>query len=139
MSINVAKWTFFLSLCVSRITSFLLFTLFNCQAGIVSSFFSIPCPLLLSPPKFSSLEASEEMCEPSCNESLNCTLSQQCDFHDLSVEMIPTVVLLFTKFNCHAGILSSFSHSLSTAASASGFFFACGIGTNLCAMRCDLQ
>ena len=35
----VAKLTFFLSVCSSRITSFLLLTLFNGQAGIVSSFF----------------------------------------------------------------------------------------------------
>ena len=41
MSIKVAKWTFFLSLCVSRITSFLLFTFSTCQAGIVSSFFPL--------------------------------------------------------------------------------------------------
>ena len=30
---------FFLSLCASRVTSFLLSILFNCQAGIVSNFF----------------------------------------------------------------------------------------------------
>ena len=39
MSINEAKWTVFLSLCASRIASFLLLTFFNCQAGIVSNFF----------------------------------------------------------------------------------------------------
>ena len=35
---NVAKWTLFLSVCATRITSFLLLTLSNCQAGIVPSF-----------------------------------------------------------------------------------------------------
>ena len=73
----------FLSLCASRKTSFSLLTLSNCQAGTVSSF-SIPCPLLLSPPEFSSLEASEEMCEPSCNESLNYALCLWCDLRGLS-------------------------------------------------------
>ena len=38
MSINLAKWTFFLSLCASRMTSFILFTLDNCHAGSFSSF-----------------------------------------------------------------------------------------------------
>ena len=41
MSINVAKWTFSLSLCASRITSFLHQTFCSCQAGFVSSFFFI--------------------------------------------------------------------------------------------------
>ena len=41
MSINVAKWTFLLSLCASRITSFLLFTL--------SSAFSARSPCYLCP------------------------------------------------------------------------------------------
>ena len=36
--VNVAKWTFFFSLCASTMTSFLLFTLDTCHAGIVSSF-----------------------------------------------------------------------------------------------------
>ena len=53
--------------------------------------FSIPCPLLLSPPEFSSLEASEDMCEPSCNESLNYALCLRCDLHDPSVDMVPLV------------------------------------------------
>ena len=35
MSIKVAKWTVLLSLCASRITSFCLPTLSNCQAGLV--------------------------------------------------------------------------------------------------------
>ena len=38
MSINVAKWTFFLSLCASRTTSFLLFTLFSYHVGNFTSF-----------------------------------------------------------------------------------------------------
>ena len=38
MSTNAAKWTFFLSPCASRITSFLLLTLSSCHAGTVSSF-----------------------------------------------------------------------------------------------------
>ena len=46
MSINVAKWTLFLSLCASRITSVLLLTFSSFHAAIVSSF-SIPCPLQL--------------------------------------------------------------------------------------------
>ena len=37
MSINVAKRTFFVSLCASRKTSSLLLTLSNRQPGIVSS------------------------------------------------------------------------------------------------------
>ena len=40
MSISVAKWTFFLSLCVSRINSFFLLTFSRSHAGIVSSFFA---------------------------------------------------------------------------------------------------
>ena len=39
MSFNVAKWTFLLSFCASWMTSVLLFTLSNCQTGIVSNFF----------------------------------------------------------------------------------------------------
>ena len=38
MSINVAKWTFLLSLCASWITSFLLLTFTKSHAAIVSSF-----------------------------------------------------------------------------------------------------
>ena len=39
------------------------------------------------------------------------------------------LILTFSKF--HAGIVSSFFYSLSTAAVASGIFIACGIGMNL--------
>ena len=38
----------------------------------------------------------------------------------------------WTSSKSHAGLVSSFFHSLSTAAFASGFFIACGIGINLC-------
>ena len=41
MSINKAKWTLFLFLCASRITSFLLLAFSSCHAGIVSSFFLV--------------------------------------------------------------------------------------------------
>ena len=39
MSISVAKWTLFLPLCASRITSILLLTFSSYRAAIVSSFF----------------------------------------------------------------------------------------------------
>ena len=42
-----------------------------------------------------------------------------------------TSLLLFTLVICHAGIFSSFSHSLSTAVFASGIFTAWGMRTNL--------
>ena len=43
VSINVPKWTSFLSFCASRMTSFLLLTLSSFYAGIASSFFhSLP-------------------------------------------------------------------------------------------------
>ena len=68
MSISVAKWTFFLTLCALRITYFLLLTLSSCHAGVVSSF-SIPCPLQLLHPESSLLEAQEQFCAPNCNDS----------------------------------------------------------------------
>ena len=40
--------------------------------------------------------------------------------------------LLLTLVRSHAGIVSSFSHSFSTAAFAAGIFIAWGIGINLC-------
>ena len=40
--------------------------------------------------------------------------------------------LFLTFVSCHAGIYSSFSHSLPTAAFASGICIALGIGINLC-------
>ena len=59
-SINVEKLTFFLSICASRMTSFWLLTLSNCQAGIVSSFFhSLATAAFAS--RISSLEASEKL------------------------------------------------------------------------------
>ena len=46
--VHVHQWrTLMLSLCASRMTSFLLLTFLKSHAGIVSSFFSIPCPLQL--------------------------------------------------------------------------------------------
>ena len=39
MSIDGAKWTFFVSLCASKVTSFLLLTFPKFYAGIVSSYF----------------------------------------------------------------------------------------------------
>ena len=42
-----------------------------------------------------------------------------------------TSFFLLTFSNCHAGIISSFFHSLSTAACASGILIACGIVMNL--------
>ena len=39
MSVNVAKWTLFVSLCASIITSFLLLTFSNCHAGVLTSVF----------------------------------------------------------------------------------------------------
>ena len=88
MSINVAKSTFFLSLCASRITSFLLLTLSNCQAGIGSRFFhSLSTAAFAS--EFSSLEASELTCAPGCHVSSNCIFCLRCDLHDLLEDMIP--------------------------------------------------
>ena len=58
VSINVEKWSFALSLCASKMTSFFLSTFSNCHAVIVSCFFA--CFILLrSHPEFSSLGASE--------------------------------------------------------------------------------
>ena len=51
-----------------------------------------------------------------------------------------TTFLLLTFSKLHAGIVSSFSHSLSTAAFASGIFILCGIGINLCTrVQCDIE
>ena len=127
MSIKVAKWTFFLSLCASRITSFCLPTLSHCQTGIVfSSFF--PCPLLLARPEFSSLEASEQTCAPNCNDLSNCILSPLCDHHDLLVELVPHASSWFHEFlRCvHAlssGLLLDSSVSLTVARSLFKRFF----------------
>ena len=88
MSINVAKWTFFLSLCASRITSVLLFTLYRCLAGVVSS-----CFWSLSTATFTS----------------DCILCLRCDLHNLSEEMIPNGFLLIHELpRCsHALFLES--------------------------------
>ena len=53
---------------------------------------SIPCPLLLSHPEFSSLEAKEYTRAPNCIGLSNCILCLRHDLHDLSDEMIPNVV-----------------------------------------------
>ena len=89
MSISVPKWTYLFFLCASRTTSFLLITLDNCRAGIFSSFFPCLCPLLPSRPEFSSLEASEQTCTPSCSDLSNWALSPRYDLHDPLVESIP--------------------------------------------------
>ena len=91
MSINVAKWTSFLSLCASWITFCLLLTLSNCQAAIVSSFFH-SLSTAAAHPEFSSLGASEEIGVPHYSGSLSCILCLQCGIRDFSVEMIPNVV-----------------------------------------------
>ena len=51
-----------------------------------------------------------------------------------------TSFLLLTFFTSHAGIVSSFFHSLSTVAFASGIFIACGIGIKLCTkLQCNAE
>ena len=83
MSINAAKWTFFFSLCASRITS--LFCSELCPAAMLefSQAFSIPCTLQLLHPESSVLEAEEQNCEPSCNGSLKWNFCLQCDLRVL--------------------------------------------------------
>ena len=48
----------------------------------------IPCPLLLSHPEFSSLEAWASICAPDCSDFLNWTLVPRCDLHNLLVKQI---------------------------------------------------
>ena len=92
MSIHVEKWTFFLSLCAPRVTSFLLLTWSICQAGIVSSF-----------THSLSIEASAARIVIAGGMGINtwtklkcaielCPLLAGCGLHDLLVEMIPNVV-----------------------------------------------
>ena len=78
----------FLSLCLQNDLIFrslllLITTLSTSRAS------PILCPLRLSHPEFSSLEASEWTCAPNYIDSLNCSLSLRCDLHDLLVEQIP--------------------------------------------------
>ena len=82
------KMDILLSLCASRMRSFLLF---DFPTDWLEPFrtSSIPCPLLLSLLEFASLEAMEQIGVPSVYESSNYILCLRCDFHDLSVEMIP--------------------------------------------------
>ena len=91
MSIIVAKWTFFLSLCASRISSFLLLTFFNCQAGIVSNFFHSFSNAAFASKIFIAW-GKRKTCEPNCNGSSSCILCLRCGLHHLSVGMIPDVV-----------------------------------------------
>ena len=128
MSIKVAKWTFFVSLCASRITSFWLLSLSNCQSGIVFRASSIPYPLLLARPEFSSLEASEQTCAPNCNDLPNCILSPLCDQNDLLVDLVPHASSWFHELlRCmHAlsfGLLLDSSLSLTVARSFLRRFF----------------
>ena len=90
MSINVAKWTSFLSLCASRITSFLLLTSSKFHAVIVSSS-SIPFPRQLLHPEFPSLVASEKtLCTKlKCVIEVNPCL--QCDLLEFWIAKIPLV------------------------------------------------
>ena len=74
-SINVAKWTFFLSLCASRITPS-CFWFFPISMLRSSRAFSILYPLQLLHPEFWSLVAYEWTCVPSCNAT-----SMQCGLH----------------------------------------------------------
>ena len=50
-----------------------------------------------------------------------------------------TFCLLLTLSSCYAGIVSSFFHSLSGAAFASGIFMACGSSQCIFCLRCDLH
>ena len=128
MSIKVAQWTVLLSLSASRINSFWLPTLSNCQARIVFRASSIPYPLLLARPECSSLEASEQTCAPNCSDLPNCILSPLCDHHNLLADLVPNASSWFHELvRCvHAlsfGLLLDSSLSLSVVSSFSKRFF----------------
>ena len=73
-----------------------------------------------------------------CNFGSNSAFFDVTDVHrcskvdSLFLVFPELLVLLLTFSEFHAGIVSSFSHSLSTAASASWIFFACEFGINVC-------
>ena len=68
---------------------------------------------------------------PLCWEDRRPSLKQKMDICFFCASKL-TSFMLCTLVICHAGICSTFSHSLSTAASASGIFIAWGTGMNLC-------
>ena len=91
-SIKVAKWTFFVSLCASRMN--LLLALYLTQLPSFDRVellpFLIHCCLCIR--AFHCLR-QEWTCVPNCNGSWSYILCQQCGLRDLSVEMVPFVAL----------------------------------------------
>ena len=74
---------------------------------------------------FLSLRASR------ITDDINPSMKQSGLYCCFSVPFFMTSLFAFDFPSCHAGIVSSFFHSFSTAAFASGIFIACGIGMNL--------
>ena len=89
MSFNVAKWTFFLSLCASRIASFLLLTFSTCHAGIVSSFFLFPVQCCFRIKNVHHSRHRNKFVYQIIMTQSNCILCLRCDLRDFPVEMVP--------------------------------------------------
>ena len=96
--------------------------------------------------------------DESCSVKKNC-IGSRVVFHNVTSEYDSTFILLHFRFQlrilsghtcpsvlqsglsfCHAGIVSSFFHSLSTAAFTSGIFITYGIGISSCTKpKCDIE
>ena len=132
MFINEAKWTFFLSLWASRITSFLLLTFSKFHAWVLSSF-SVPCPQQIWRRESSSHAVQEWTCAPDCNVSWKQILFLQCDVHDLLIAKILTLtwILCCYQFSTPYSVawdlkccLSILLHSMAGATGLSSFLLA---------------